>query len=417
VRRPGDSAKLISSNDDIGFTYRGRFKEPEEAASVSSEVTQKAHSALRWLISRQAYAHGSQVFVAWCVALKPVPDPWASTDVLFGDSEDNEEGSRAGFGAEDVSDIGQAFSRRLAKTIAGYHAELGPTDEIVVMGVDSATPGRLAVTFYRELTGSSFLERITRWHECFAWPQRYPDRRPFCGAPAPHDIAEAAHGLRLDKRFDKAGDEKLLRATVERILPCIIDGRRLPRDLMEAAVRRASRQRVANRSNRKEDQELWEKLLGVSCSLFKGYHVERSYRMALEVDRTTRDYLYGRLLAIAEHIEARALWISDENRDTTAAKLMARFADRPYATWLTIEKSLQPYMTRLQSRSPGFLAWAKGLMDEVHCKFACVEDYMDNRALSGEYLLGYHCQRAALKGSKASVESGEGTEVVESEKN
>ena len=55
--------------------------------------------------------------------------------------------------------------------------------------------------------------------------------------------------------------------------------------------------------------------------------------MTLERERRSRDYLYGRLLALAEHMEARALYVGGERRATSAEKLMQRFADRPYSTW------------------------------------------------------------------------------------
>ncbi len=72
--------------------------------------------------------------------------------------------------------------------------------------------------------------------------------------------------------------------------------------------------------------------------------------MKLETERNTLDYLYGRLLAIADNIENYALEMGVENnRDTTAAKLMQRFADRPFSTWRTIELALIPYMARLHS--------------------------------------------------------------------
>jgi CRISPR-associated protein Csd1 len=86
---------------------------------------------------------------------------------------------------------------------------------------------------------------------------------------------------------------------------------------------------------------------------------------------------------------------------------MHRFSDRPYSTWLTIEKSLQPYKARLQSKSPGFLAWITGLLDQVHCQFR-VEDYIDDRPLSGEYLLGYHCQRNGLRQAPDKPEDHDG---------
>jgi CRISPR-associated protein Csd1 len=375
LRHGGDKAKLISSNDTNGYTFRGKFLEADEAVAVGFDVTQKAHNALRWLIKRQGYRNGDQVIVSWAVAGKPVPDPFSSTLDLCG----------IAFAALDVapaaSDTAQTFALRLKNAIAGYGAKLDPADDIVVMGLDSATPGRMAITFYRELKSSEFLERIQAWHMKCAWPQNFGKESKFVGAPAPRDIAEAAYGRRLD--------DKLRKATVERLLPCIVDGLPVPRDLVQSTTRRAN-----NRVGL--DKWEWEKCLGIACALFSGYHTERSYQMALESDRTTRDYLYGRLLAVAEHIEGRALFVAGEKRDTTAARLMPRFADRPYSTWKTIELSLTPYKTRLRSQRPGFLYQMEKLLDEVMSTFS-TEDFAQDASLSGEFLLGYHCQRQMLR--------------------
>ena len=128
--------------------------------------------------------------------------------------------------------------------------------------------------------------------------------------------------------------------------------------------------------------------------------------MTLETDRTTRDYLYGRLLAIAEHIESRALYVAGESRDTTAARLMQRFSDRPYSTWKTIEISLTPYKTRLRNVRAPFLHEMKKALDEVMNAFAG-DDFRRDTQLSGEFLLGYHCQRQTLRSSKASATENE----------
>lgn len=269
------------------------------------------------------------------------------------------------------------------------------------MGLDSATPGRMAITYYRELLGSKFLERLESWHLAMAWPQRFTVAENPNGvkkgkthvvwrvyAPAPRAIAEAAYGHRLD--------DKLKRATVERLLPCIIDGQAIPRDLVESCVRRA-----ANRPGMEHWE--WEHTLGVACALFKGFFAQhhnreerRAYKMALEPERTSRDYLYGRLLAIAERIEEVALHVAKENRPTTAARLMQRFADHPFSTWRTIEMSLQPYMQRLQASRGGFLHNMRALLDAVHGLFQ-EEDFQSESRLTGEFLLGYHCQRQELK--------------------
>lgn len=411
LRHGADKAKFISSNDTSGFTFRGRFIDADQVCGVGFEVTQKAHNALRWLIARQAYhdKKTGQVIVAWAVTGKRIPDPLANSFDLFGVETDESDTKQ-----EQVNqgDAGQAFGKRLAKLLAGYRTELGSTNEIVIMGLDSATPGRMAMTYYRELGCSEFLERIEVWHKDHAWYQNYGQdfgkEVKFIGAPAPKDIAEAAFGSR---------NEKLLKATVERLLPCIIDGKLVPRDLVESVTRSACNRLGMERKKRngKTYEDDWEKVLGIACALFKGYHKERDYQMALELNRTSRDYLYGRLLAIAENIEKFALDMTKESRDTSAAKLMQRFADHPNSTWRNIELSLTPYKSRLRSRAPGFLYTREKQLDEVICLFQG-EDFMDERKLSGEFLLGYHCQRQKLR-EKPETEQDENIEITTAETN
>jgi len=244
------------------------------------------------------------------------------------------------------------------------------------MGLDSATPGRMAITFYRELTGSDYLTRIEQWHQGCAWPQNFGKDKHFTGAPAPKDIAEACYGLRLD--------DKLRKATTERLLPCILDGQPLPPDIVHSSVRRA-----CNRVGL-EDWE-WEKVLGIACALYRKCHEKEGYEMGLDNERHTRDYLYGRLLAVADVLEGRALWKAGETRPTTAARLMQRFSDHPCSTWKTIELALGPYKARLG----GSTDWFNRLIDEIKDKFE-TKDFIEDKSLSGEFLLGYHCQRADL---------------------
>jgi len=117
--------------------------------------------------------------------------------------------------------------------------------------------------------------------------------------------------------------------------------------------------------------------------------------MALDENRKTRDYLYGRLLALAEGLEQWALKKAGEDRQTTAARLMQRFADHPYTTWRTIELALGPYKARLGGKS----LKRQRLISEVTAMFA-PDDFISDKKLSGEFLLGYHCQREALWNQK-----------------
>jgi CRISPR-associated protein Csd1 len=375
IRYSGDGAKLISSNDTEGFTYLGRFTSDSEACGIGIEVTQKAHSALRWLIERQGRRDGDQAVVAWAVSGVDVPDPqWDTFSLLFG-GEQAVAPPKSGYTAQEV---GVALSKKMN----GYAAKIQSTENVIVLGLDSASPGRMAISYYRELTGSEFLARIEAWHTGCCWQQYFGKERIFFGAPAPRDIAEVAFGRRID--------EKLRKATIERLLPCIVDGAPVPRDLVESCIRRAS-----NRNGIEYWQ--WEKALGIACALYKKLNEKEGYSMALDRERKSRDYLYGRLLALAEHLEERALYVGGEKRATNAEKLMQRFADHPYTTWRILEADLlPPYKVRLSVKRSGFLHAMQQEIDAVCCLFA-TDDFVSDLRLSGEFLLGYHCQRAELK--------------------
>ena len=79
-----------------------------------------------------------------------------------------------------------------------------------------------------------------------------------------------------------------------------------------------------------------------------------------------------------------------EKRDTNAARFMQLFAKHPFKTWKQIELALTPYKARL-----GGAHFYMKLIDGVMCKFS-PEDFNSDKALTGEFLLGYHCQRADL---------------------
>lgn len=152
LRHSGDKAKLISANDHDGMTFRGRFHESSESATVSSDVTQKAHNALRWLISRQGARNGDQVTVAWAISgktlLNPVED-WSYLD----DENVSTTDSNVLTGEADIShasDLGYQITNRLKLTLRGYQQQLKVTEQLSLMVLDSATPGRMAISYYRE---------------------------------------------------------------------------------------------------------------------------------------------------------------------------------------------------------------------------------------------------------------------------
>lgn len=413
LRHSGDKAKLISSNDSSGFTFRGRAEKSTEIANVSADVTQKAHNALSWLIANQPRGRtGDQAIVCWAISGKTIPDLMVGTDGLGGNQGNEENGKKfkSRFAAEDsnavakvdyTQNLGQRFASRLLEYFKGYYSGEGGLnidETIVIMGVDSATPGRMGIIYYREKRAEDFIRYVNKWHEQFAWPQRLKKEitdqkgKPkevtswIPGAPSPWNILQTAYGDIVKS------NENLKKSINERLLPCISDGRAFPSDLVKLAVNRASN------PNSGEYWE-WERNIGVACALFKGFHArhpekdkQKEYSMSLDRNYQGRDYLFGRLLAVAENIEATALRKAQVNRPTSANRLMQRFAQKPMQTWLTIYDHLTPYIRQLQSSASWDLKNKLKEIDEIKNLFE-IEEFSSNKPLSGEYLLGFHCQR------------------------
>lgn len=211
IRNPGDRAKLISSNDNTNYTYRGRFADAAQALSIGYETTQKAHSALRWLVSKQGVNTGDQTVLVWGTQNEAVPNVLGDTldiaqeyNPLAGDDWDDFEEDTERLPADTQEEIARQFNR----AILGYQHQLKDNSQTAVMILDSATPGRLSIRYYQELQGSKLLANIKDWHDTFQWQLEYRSveeptelgKKPkikkvvFVGAPAPADIAKAAYG-------------------------------------------------------------------------------------------------------------------------------------------------------------------------------------------------------------------------------
>jgi len=423
IRHSGDKAKLISSNDWDGFTFLGKFTDTKESAKklgyqsvgIGFEVSQKAHNALGWLIQRQGFRNGDQAYIAWAVSGEDIPDPLADAYSVM-----DEEPKEIDLGIN----LGQDYAERLKKYMAGYAVKLAANKQIIIMGIDSATPGRMGIIYYREMFSHEFLERLETWHKEFAWYQRHTQeiiddksKKKFSkttypiSSPVPKDIAKAAYGENVS--------DDLKKKVIERLLPCIVDGLAFPHDLVQSCVRKATNRATYD----SKEQWLWEKNLCITCALYKGFRTRhpdltqrRNFDMALEESYHSRDYLYGRLLAVAERIEEDALNITGEKRPTNAARLMQRFADQPAKTWLTLYKALDSYMQRLQVSPTGFLYNRKKELGEILEMFA-LDDYNNNAPLSGEFLLGYYCQRQKryTKSTTTDVTPDETTSAGETE--
>lgn len=365
IRNTGDKAKLISSNNASGvLTFKGRFQESSQVASVSYEISQKAHNALRWLIAKQACLKvGEQVFVVWSVENPKVENPFAE---FFGEE-----------GAGVSSD--EAYAARVRKAIWGTDREPEGNESVMVMGVEAATTGRLSVPFYQKYGARQFLQNIAKWKTEACWLARHgKDWGVAVWSPSLIDIVKLVAG-------DK--NDKLNKSMRERLIPCVVEGRRLPYDVVLSAVKKA-----VNPMHYESYWE-WNKVVSIACALLRKWQIERGngeegYGMELNGRSEDRSYIFGQLLATAEMLERSALAIGsgkDPVRNTAAEKYFVRFQRYPVETWNTIRNQLQPYVLKLQAAGKTFYI---GRMDELTERL----DFTKKEKLEPTFLQGYSCQ-------------------------
>lgn len=400
VRNAGDKAKLISSNDESGFTYRGRFANKEEAFAMGYVFSQKIHNALKWLIRRQGVPYGSLVFVIWASALQPLPRIDTAFSQMENDLDDDLEES-----AEDLPTTAAIYRSQVKKLIWGYQKKLDVQTKVMVMGLDAATTGRLSIAMYTELDGSVFLQNLEQWHCDAAWKQYHGKKKcNLVDSFSPYDIIRCAMGTEQDGKL-KCKPE-IIQQEMLRLFPCITEGRNVPQHIVRNLVIRAS-----NPLAYKPENYNHRKVLATACAMIRKQNLEKQKGMtSMELDKNydDRSYLFGRLLAVSDKLE-RDTYEKEEKRDekrvTNAHRLWNTFSQRPYRTWKILRERLIPYMNKLGKRS----VWYQKEIQEI-CEKMSPEVFSSAAPLEPLYLLGYDHEMKSLYNRAETVKNAENEE-------
>ena len=408
IRNSGDKAKLISGNDESGFTYRGRFASKDQAVSVGYVVSQKAHNALKWLIQKQGYTRDGSAVVCW-MSNRDMSVPNMMKDSIHAyedlddfefdfDILDNMEAEN-----KNKQDSGKYFAEQFNLAVRGYAGKIKVDDHIAVIALDAATTGRLSISYYDEMGGRQYMDALLYWQEHCKW-RRYitvekndgGKKNILCEcSPSPRDMALAAFGTQRSNWLE--ADSKLIRAVTNRLLPYITGkGRKIPSDIVRAAARRASMPQSMN-------PFVWyNDVLCVACAMIRfNYEKERGDRTMdnfLEDNVNDRNVLFGRLLAVYDLMEQRAMFERDENgkvkegRTTNARRYWNACSSRPAKTFQTIKQNMIPYEKKLNGfQYKKFEEWTEEIM--VHLAGAG----FDNKPLSEMYLPAYYLQTEYMK--------------------
>ena len=381
IRNSGDKAKIMSANDESGFTYRGRFANKEQAVSVGYEYSQKIHNALRWLREKQGKNIDSLTVIVWASAMQDIPDTSESffDDSFFDDLTDEK--------SADIPSTMPLYMDMLNKRIFGVRERLEPNTKVMIMGLDAATTGRINISMYSELESSQYLRNIEKWHSETAWLRFYgKSKKKIINSFSVYDIVRYAFGTEQGAFIDC--DKKLMRDNILRLLNCITNGAKLPSDIVYALYQKASNP-LAYENNYNH-----RAVLETACGMIRKhiienpekYNIKGDVSMAYDPNITDRSYLFGCLLAIADKAESEAYDEQERNvRVTNARRYWNAFSQRPYMTWGIIEERLRPYMDKLGKAQVKYSKWINDItarMDE--------KTFMNNNRLEPLYLLGYH---------------------------
>ena len=320
------NTKLISSKDAQRiFQYKGRFTSANEACMIGYEASEKAHNTLRWLLKRQGFQSFSLNFVAWSTKCYDVIQP------------DNDLAGLLDLDPKIRLDTAEEYSRFIAARLAGYQKDAAyePTGQVVLMGLEAATPGRISINYYEEVGGREYLKRLERWYEnCFwqlSWYDKDRKRRTGVVTPQIDAIGEAVFGrdammsARRDLRDEKSGTKQIRHFYLD-MLSCIAGGRRAPVGYAMMAYHRALKPQSFRNSKGSWQRNAWIDSMGVALAMLKSADIKEEYNVALNEKETDRSYLYGRLTAIADVLEARALRADDDGSDDQCRTAFHRYA-------------------------------------------------------------------------------------------
>ena len=400
------TSKLICTNDE-DLIYLGRFADKRQALSVGYESSQKAHKALKWLIAKQGYQKKEFTFISWIANRDAVlPDitknsVHAYDKLILGDGEKWYDFLTVPSDTKPY-DTGKQNAQKLIKAIQGYGGQIEIQDHVVLMILETPTSGRTAITFYDEIDGKQYSNALQNWYSHCIW-QHYVVKegvgRWLESTPSPEEIALTCYGVMRNDKLDM--DSKLMKSVIKRILPCITKNKEIPNDIIKSACRNTSRPMAFYQ--KKHGFSIWEnQMLYVTCALIRYRYEKQKGDKAMDVfledNAEDRSVLFGRLLAVLECMEERAMFEKDENgktvkiRQTNAKRYWNAYSRRPAVTFKILYENLIPYRSKLS-------AYEEQYFEECFQKIMdCLsENRYNNHALTENYLPAYYMQMKEMK--------------------
>ncbi len=405
--------KIVSVSNNME-TYRGRFRDGSEVVRLGAGTSEKIHLMLKFFLEHQDNSQGlyqNTTAVIWFAEdllnerqfslSNPTMDPW-----------DNPEDGY------EITTLADERAREWKKILRGEKPlpDDRKDDFFYFLMINKISNGRIAIQGARTIPIVIFLKNIQRWQQTCSWEIRNSKTgKREVRTPRPWDIIRFVYGIEGDNGWVDCLNNELKSAAFKRILPSIIDGVPLPRDM--------ARQIFSNYKNRIGFRKNWRYLQYMSCALLNKVRQdggkERRIPM-LEKEKQTRDYLYGRLLAIYEKVEMDAMTSPDKKDDaesnalriTNVEKVWSAFFQAPERMLETLHMKVSPYLHKLKANQAGKYRYYNNLIGEIQTEIRDAETYIvnKNKALNEDAVFGYYAQNKDLYTPRAEKKENENAE-------
>lgn len=380
------NTKVISISNHIE-AYKGRFKKGEDAVRIGYKESEKIHLMLKYLLENKnsSVRLGESQYVLYWFSddLKNESELDITTASYFDMAAYQNPPTRPVYSNGSI--IGESFIK--GKVLFDKESDF------YIGIIDAASPGRVSVKYFRSMKASQLMDNLNKWQSIYNWyikSNMEGQKKELKYTPAFYTILNAAYGVERDKRLF-IDNKKFVKDQMQKMIVAMIDGRRLPENIVKAII--------LNINKRLKYKETWYSVSHTAMAVLNSY-TDRRYNYMLDRENDNRSYLYGRLLAVFDSIEA-SLYMETNRTITNADKFWTAYANSPAKTMGILMEKTAIYEQKLKSGGEKkyglYVKFNKEKKEIINLieKTAYAEG-TENEKLDYDYIFGFYAEKDYL---------------------
>lgn len=382
------TARLVSQITANDENWRGRFTMADQNIKLGMETSQKIHLMAKYLLSGEETRRwlGEQAnMVSWFsddLSNAVAFDPSKSAEMPAGIFEKLLAEQK---GKSDAPAIADEMTENIVKSFTNGKRLFSDDATYYIAIFDKISNGRVATKYFRTLSVSRLKENLVAWQEKYHWRGYSKENRDKVFTPSPRRLVLAACGVERDG-FLEISKKDFLKNQYQNILTALVEGRSIPENFEKALT--------VNIRHRQNYDNTWMEVKFCALAVLKD---KGGFKDAmLNRENTDRSYLFGRLLALFERMEASTFGEKEE-RSTNAEKMWTSYTNHPATMMMRLRNLLKPYERKMATSEQNRGLYFKLSRDISEVTNMLHDNYdMDsaevNRPLDYGFIFGYEAQ-------------------------